>query len=382
MSPDFPDGPGPADPSLYGLVRALTADGSADELAGRQAALAMFKYSRRPPRRRFAFPVTTAAAAVVIVGGIAAAYAAVLPASVQHMAHRMLGPVGVPDAYHTSLSASAPPGATSIPSTTAKSASAAAPTGQAPATVSASPRAACPCQSRAPGTNTAPVLVLTPAHAQIPAGGGEVLHGRLAPGGRGEPGVRVRLLELAAGRGWQAAGSAVTDRHGDVMLTVSHLTHNASFRLAAQGVQASPPVRITVIPPVSLHLAPGRSPGVDTLTATAPFADTGDIVILQELSGGGWHRVVEHALGRDHTASFTVRLPKSGGLEYRVVVPPTRSHGSSVSGRVRVAAPPGPSGAKKGSDPLPRVVGKQPGAGGPAASPVPRPDPIGPIGPI
>ncbi len=375
MSADLPDGPGPGDPSLDVLVRALTADGSAGELAGRQAALAMFRSSRRrPPRRRLAFPVS-AAAAVVIAGGIAAAYAAVLPASVQHMAHRVLGPAGVPDAHHSSLSASA----TSIPSTTAKSASAAAPTAQAPATAPAPPRAACRCQSGKPGQHTAPALVLTAAHARVLAGGGEVLYGRLARGARGEPGVRVRLLERAAGRGWAVAGSAVTDRHGDVMLAVSHLTSNASFRLTAAGGRASPAVRITVIPPVSLHVGRGRSPGVDTLTATAPFADPGDVVILQELSGGGWHSVVEHALDRDHTASFTIRLPKSGGLEYRAVIPPTYSHGSSVSGQVRVAAPPGPSDAKQGSGSLIRVVGKQSGAGGPAASPAPRSDPIGPI---
>lgn len=101
MSADVPDLDlaEPADPALDGLVRALTADGTADELAGRPAALAMFRDSRRRPRRlRLAVSMSTAAAAVVLAGGLAAAYAAALPAPVQHIASRMLGSIGVPDA--------------------------------------------------------------------------------------------------------------------------------------------------------------------------------------------------------------------------------------------------------------------------------------------
>ena len=76
MSAEPPDLPGPTDPSVDRLIRVLTADGSADELARRQAALTMFRDSRRRPRRRFSFPMSTAAAAVVVVAGLASAYAA------------------------------------------------------------------------------------------------------------------------------------------------------------------------------------------------------------------------------------------------------------------------------------------------------------------
>ncbi len=343
MSTDFPDGPGPADPSLDGLLRALTADGSAGELAGRQAALAMFRRSRRRPRRRFVFPISTAAAAVVVAGGIAAAYAAVLPAPVQHIAYRMLDGIGVPDAHRPLPSSGVPPVATSIPSTTSNSAMAASPTAVA------SPPGACPCQTGTPGTNAPPALVLTAAHAQILADRDDVLSGRLAPGGRPEPGVRVRLFERVAGRpGWTVAGGAVTDRRGDVTLTVRRLTSNASFRVTAPGGAASLPVLITVVPPVDLHLAPGQRPGVDLLTAVAPFADTGDLVILQELSGGEWHSIGMHVLDRDHRTSFAVHIPASGDQEYRVVIPQTSSHGLSVSGQVRVAARSGRSRSQTG----------------------------------
>jgi hypothetical protein len=216
VSADPPDLPWPADPCLDRLVRALTADGSADELADRPAAQAMFRDSRRRPRRRFAFSISTAAAAVVLTGGIAAAYGAVLPAPVQHIAYRMLAVIGVPDAHHTSPSVSTRPGATVIPSS---------------APSSASPSAA-PVQ----GTNTARILALAAARARIPADGDDVLSGRLTRGGRAEPGARVRLFERVHGLpGWRAAGSAVTDRKGDVTLTVHQLTSNASFRLTAPG---------------------------------------------------------------------------------------------------------------------------------------------------
>ncbi|HTX28111.1 MAG TPA: hypothetical protein VME19_13950 [Streptosporangiaceae bacterium] len=334
MSADFPDGPGTADPSLDGLLRALTADGSADELAARQAALTLFRRSRRRPRRRPPFPVGAAAAAVLVAGGIAAAYAAVLPAPVQHIAFRMLDGIGVPDAHHRPPSPGAPPVASSIPSTTSNTAVSAAPT------ATAAPAPACPCHSVTPGPNAPPALVLAASRARITAGGGDDLSGRLAPGGRAEPGVGVWLFERVAGRrGWQVAGSAITDRYGDVRLTIRNLTGNASFRLTAPGSPPSLPVLITVIPRVYLDLAAGEAPGADTLTATAPFANAGDVVVLQERSDGKWHSVREHKLGRDHLTSFTVKVPGSGGgLEYRVVLPATITHGWSASGRVQVAA--------------------------------------------
>jgi hypothetical protein len=328
VSADPPDLPGPADPSVDHLVRALTADGSADELAGRQAALAMFRDSRRRPRRRFSFPMSTAAAAVVVAAGLASAYAALLPAPVQHIAYRMLDRIGVPDAHHPSAS----PSAATIPSTTSNSAVSASPV-QASSGLTGTPTPH-PAQDQIPAQD----LVLAPAYARIAADGDDVLSGRLAAEGRAEPGVRVRLLEHVAGvPGWRYAGRAVTDRRGDVTFTVQQLTSNASFRLTGPKGATSPPVVVTVVPPVSLQLAAGPKKGTDLLTAVAPFADTGDPVVLQELSGNVWRSVGEHSLDQGHEASFTVRIPKSGGLEYRVVLPQTSRHGRSRSYRVRVA---------------------------------------------
>jgi len=69
-----------------------------------------------------------------------------------------------------------------------------------------------------------------------------------------------------------------------------------------------------------------------------PFAQAGDVVVLQERSGGTWYRIGERVLGQDHRAVFTVLVPLSGQAEYRVVLPGTTAHGRSVSGWVRVAA--------------------------------------------
>lgn len=314
-----------ADPALDGLVRALTADGTAGELAGREAALAIFRASRRRPRRlRLAVSMSTAAAAVVLAGGLAAAYAAALPAPVQHIASRMLGRIGVPDTPRPAPPSGAPGVAVSIP-----------------ATPSAPAIDACRCQSGGPGPGigtAVPSVVLAAARTQIPAGGQVVLSGWLAAGGRPEAGVRVGLSEdVAGGPGWQAAGSAVTDGDGEVTLTVAHLTSNASFRLDAPGRAVSAPVVITVIPRVYLGLAPGQRPGLVTLTATAQFAQPGDVVVLQRLSGGIWYRVGLRVLGPDHLASFTVRIPLLEEAAYRVVLPRTADHGRSASRPVRLA---------------------------------------------
>jgi hypothetical protein len=325
VNPDLPDLPEPADYGLDGLLRALTANGTADELAGRQAALAMFRDSRRPKRRRLATWVSTAAAAVVMAGWIAAAYATALPGPVQHITYRMLGSIGVPDIHHQ-----APPS----PS-------------RSVASIPASPPASAIAVPPAAGPVT--TLILAAAEPRVLAGRDEILSGRLTPGGRPEAGARIRLLERTRGRaGWRVAGTGVTDRSGDVTFTVRRLTGNASFRLTGPGGAASAPVWITVLVPVSLSMAPGQ-PGLETLTARAPSAHPGDAVVLQELSGGEWYRVGERALGRDHLASFTVLVPASGAIEYRVILPGTAWHGRSVSSRLRITAP--GAGARPGPGP-------------------------------
>jgi hypothetical protein len=130
---------------------------------------------------------------------------------------------------------------------------------------------------------------------------------------------------------------------------VAHLTRNTSFRLAARGGVVSPPVLITVIPPVYLDVAPGPQPGLEVLTARAPFAETGDVVELQERAGGVWYGVGQRALGPDHQASFGVLIPFSGDLNYRVILLRTAEHASAASGTVRIGVRAGSPGRAKTS---------------------------------
>jgi hypothetical protein len=341
VSADVPDLTEPADPALNGLIRALTADGTSAELAARPAALAMFRDSRRRPRhRRFAFSVSTAAAAVVLAGGISAAYAAALPAPVQHIAYQMLGSIGVPDTHPAGPSSGPSSGSPGLAATIPPASSArgsAPPRSSAPAS-SAPASPGCPCPAGTPGPGVASTLVLTTAQAQIPADRDAVLSGRLTAGSRPEAGVRVRLYERPAGTSdWWEAASGVTDGSGNVTLTVPGLISNAAFRLADPKGAVSAPVIITVIPPVILDVAPGLLPGRDRLTVLAPFADPGDVVVLQERSGGSWHPVAAHALGSDDRAFFSVLIPAAGNVEYRAVLARTITHGRSVSSPVQIA---------------------------------------------
>jgi len=247
----------------------------------------------------------------------------------------MLGAIGVPDTHRPAPSSGTPRAVTIPPASSARG----SPPPRSSAAASSAPAPSrCPCLSGKPAAGAASTLVLTTARAQIPADGDAVLSGRLTAGRRPEAGVRVRLYERAAGTsGWRVAASEVTDGSGDVTLTVPGLTRNAVFRLTGPGRLDSATVLVTVIPPVSLDMAPGLLPGRARLTVTAPLADPGDVVVLQKWSGGAWRPVAAHLLGPGHRAFFTVLIPAVGGAEYRVVLPRTIAHGRSVSGPVRIA---------------------------------------------
>jgi hypothetical protein len=280
------------------------------------------------------------AAVVVVIGGITgAAYAAVLPGPVQHVAYHLLDGIGVPDAHHSSSApgtSGAAGGGASVPST--------------------SPSGGCPCQAGQPtaprpgqagqsgrsSQPTAPVsianLVLAAARAQVPADGNDTFSGQVTSAGQAESGVQVQLLEQVAGQpGWRLAGSATTDSGGDVSLTVQQLTSNASFRLTAAGGAASTAVPVTVIPGVYLHLVRHPLLGIAIATARAGFAQPGDVLLLQELSGTGWVPVGEQVLNSAHRAYFTVPIPRLAGHYYRVALMGTAAHGASMSGQVWLA---------------------------------------------
>lgn len=332
MSTGFPDEPGSREPGLDRLISALTADGYPHELAGRDAALAAFRAARAQPRRRMSFDIrrgvsarlsAVAAALLIAFAGLtAAAYAKALPGPVQHIAYSVLSTFGVPDNQSGSARHSLPKprSASSIPTHHQ----------HVPASPSAS--ASCPCP--APPSRRAlrgSALAVSAARLRLPANGWDQFTGKLSYHGRPEAGVRIRLLERAAGTAsWRQVGSGLTGGHGGVRVAVPHVTTNATFRLAGpEGVHSSS-ISVTVDPRVQLWRAPAQ-PGKDKLVAASHFGVPGDTVTLQELSGGSWQRVAAKALGTGHHASFVVAARQAAGHTFRAVLRATATHGAGVS---------------------------------------------------
>lgn len=332
-----PAEPGSREPGLDYLIRALTADGYPHELAGRDAALAAFRAASREENRRsrFALPrelrmptrLTTVAAALVagVAGFTAAAYAQALPAPVQHIAYSVLSPFGVPNSQGPATPAPAGTKPGSAPGSAATG-------GYHTASPSSSSPHPAPAASPAKAGSA---LVLTVGRVQLPAGGTDVISGKLTHHGQPEPGVRVRLLEQAAGAaGWQPAGSAVTGPRGRVQFGAVRVTKNVALRLAVSGSADSTEVSVTVIPRVQLRLVPGLV--TDRLVAVARFGDPGDTVVLQRLTGGTWQAIATHTLGAAHRTVFDVPII-AAGADYRAVLAATSVHGAGMSGLVRQA---------------------------------------------
>jgi hypothetical protein len=337
-------------PALDPLFRALTAEAAPAELAGQEAAAAMFRANRTVPvtqpatlspaqpaaqdekarrksrllrhrlrrHRRYVPSLGMAAAGAAVIAGAVTggAYAAVLPAPIQHIAHKVLARIGVPDS-HASPS---------------RSPQAAQPS---PVTPSQQPG---PLQSHNPGqpgpSPLAPVS-LTAARAQIPAGGQDILSGLLMPGGHPRGGVRLDLLERPAGsQGWRPAGTAVTSSDGAATFSVRHLTSDTSFRLSGPGAALSAPVLVEVVPHVTISVASGTGPQTDTVDVSVRYADPGDAVDLQIFVNGAWRDLARQRLDHAHRAAFSVAA--GVGQSYRVLLPATSAHASAVSGQVTV----------------------------------------------
>lgn len=388
MKADAPGGSGPGDPGLGQLFGLLTSDPTPDELSGRTAAATMFRENfksgapsgrrrshRRQGHRRAAPPpsappaeppssgtprpgarrpggrrrgarriaLLSATAVVVMVGGFAgAAYSAVLPAPVQHIAYHVLGFAGVPDARHGRAhrpaarhSPPAPQPSSSAP--TAGPSSPAAPT-RSPKRGTGSPSPSGRPKPFQPPPPSGPLrLVATAAHGQIAPGAVEKFTAWLTrPGGHSVQGGQLALIEHAAGQsGWRTAGHATTGPSGHAVLTISGLTVSAEFRVTGPDGAQSQPVRVVVLLPVSFKAsAAAHGTGVE-LKARCALADPGDRIVLQVRSGKSWVSKRIRRLDAAGRASFAVR-PRPGGREYRVVLYGTVAHGRTVSSTVTV----------------------------------------------
>lgn len=366
---DLPAGDGPAEPGLDQLFRVLTSAAAPGELDSEGDALAMFRANfsssrssasaadtavivagepaqpglpagQRSSRGPFRWPArwaVAAAATVTLCGGMtAAAYAAVLPAPVQHLAHQVFGAVGVPDSQRQPSSpAPSGPGTHGAP---------AGPGANAPGSGTPAPSAA----ATAPGASASPAppaapgqLLVSVSASEITAGSSVTIDGQLLSSGRGTPGVTVRLLEWPGGRAvWHVAGTAQTNSTGNVAVTVPALTQNAVFRLAIASGAHSTDVLVRVSPPVSAVLEPGSSGRVDVLAVSTQDAHSGNVVVLEvQTAGGNWIYLRKNRLNPAGSTSFLLNGKRLEDEQVRVVLLGTPRHAASVSNQVTVPPP-------------------------------------------
>ncbi len=234
-------------PDLDHLIRALTADGRPDELAGRDAALAAFRAAgqrdgaagaaRRRRRMPFPRPLTaaprrlaaTGAALLVAAAALtAAAYTRALPGPAQDLAHTVFAGLGVPKGQ--------------LPAGTgAASVTAAASGGKSRVSSASSPKTAAP----RPGDGYR--IAVDVSRARVPAGGQVEFTGRVTEHGQAAARVQVRLFERLAGSAqFELVATGVTGPLGGFRLSSPPLTATAVFRVAGPDAAHSVAVRVAV----------------------------------------------------------------------------------------------------------------------------------------
>jgi hypothetical protein len=377
MTSDLPAEAGPLGPGVDELLSVLTAAPAAAELAGEHDTLAMFRANFSPPpasaedrqsrrqpgelpaatarrtttaRRAIGSPrswpvrgVVTAAAAVLLCGGTAvAAYATALPDPVQHLAHDVFGPLGVPDTSRQQAP-SVPPGQAHHAGPGRRRAHGGAsprPSASASATPTPSASLATP-----PANSGSSLLSASASALEVSAGSPVVIDGQLTRSGAAVAGAAVRLLERFAGSAvWRVAGTAQTNSTGNVAITVPSLTTNAVVRLASSaGVHSSGEVHsvglhIFVVPEISIMLKTGAK-GRDTVSVSTGYARPGNVVLLQVEGSGGWTYLREKSLSGAGTTSFRIRGGRYENQVIRVVLVATSRHARAVSNAEQVPPP-------------------------------------------
>jgi hypothetical protein len=376
MNSDLQGELGPLDPGLDQLIGALTAQPASGELAGEQAVLAMFRENSRPssgtlpvrgrpaaPAGRTARPPGGRAArisarwslrlagatALTLAGGLtAAAYANVLPAPVQHLAHVALSFADIPDTHparhwhapaHPSAGAGGP---ASSPAPRSAAPSAQAPSGQRPsATASRSPS---PSAHRSPSPSTAAgkaQMSVSPVSSSIDAGLTVVIDGTLTKGGQALAGATVTLLERHSSHAaWHVAATATTDAQGSVAVNSPALITNTAFRLTGPHGARSAIVRVTVRPAISAVLKPGTGGRRDDLLVSTSYAHGGNIVVLQvESKTGAWVALRGRVLTTNGNARFAVNAVRLQNRVLRVVLRATARHAAAISSNITVPPP-------------------------------------------
>lgn len=269
-----------------------------DARAGLPDALAAYRAQRRrrPIRRRWSHVTATVAAfttAATVGGGLAAAYASVLPTPVQHVAHRLLAHVGVPDAHarpvhHVNLKVSPP-------------------------------KAAVAHRMQATGGR----IVLSLPHHRVIAGRDLLVLAELSPQGVLPDTQVVSVWERPAGGHWSVTSTVRPDERGVIQLRVSRLSRNTQFRLVCPGL-ASQTVTVHVTPRLQLRARSGAG-----IQVTAIGAQAGDRALLVRLDSAKRRVVAQLRLDRNGRAMWRANPGK--GQSYIVELPATNAHDAAAS---------------------------------------------------
>jgi hypothetical protein len=409
-----PEELGAGEPGLERLLRTLASPGTPRELAGEQAALTMFRAhvhapasgpdlaaangtavaadalaaasaltgsdrgdavppvsgATRPMRqqaeRRAGRPRSgrwlggrgipslrlAAIGGIAVVAGFAtAAYAAALPAPVQHAAYVAFHWAGVPDEHPskpasssggTSPVTTAPGGHSSGPGAhPTPSGSTTHPGGKKSGKPAGSPTPSASPSSTSPATGPLALSIsVAGGVSQVPAGTAVTIDGQLTVGTRADAGVFVRLMERLAGHVlWVRVARAKTNAQGGVVLTSPKLTRNAWFRLAYATAARSAQVEIMVVPGLTASLRLGPEGIKDYLAVSTTFAQKGDVVLLQVLKGGSWVTLQRHELNAKGATVFAFSATKRENEQVQAVLLATTSHAGATSATVTVPPP-------------------------------------------
>jgi hypothetical protein len=361
------------------LLRALSAPGSAAELAEEERYAAIFRSARdasgpgdlgpdedssdavvllsrrsRTPRRILAGGAAAAALAIA-TGGVAAAYTGNLPDPIQDLAHHVIGapasqPSSLPQSGGTRPVPRAHPPAPSAPGTPAPPA---VPRGHhprhpghprhhasPPATPGTTPppsAPATPTTGAGAGATPKPRPVVTGVSIagtshRADVGGRVVLTGRVSATG-GIPARRQKVvLEQRLGKGWQRVAAGLTDAQGTVSLRTPPLQRTASFRLRSAAVHSGS-WRVAMHPLLTASASTQKR--VAVVTVRAQGGDAGDRVTLRTRRNGSLVTVATGRLGTD--GSVTLRVaPAQKRTRYVVVLAQTGQHSSAQTSVVVV----------------------------------------------
>lgn len=313
------------------VIAALRGPASDEELRGFPAALTTYRGALAPRRGRWLLTRTfgTGAAGVAVgallTGGVAAAYSAHLPDPVQRVAHRLLGPLGVPEPARPA-SQRRPTRLTSAPGPTA-------------ARAMSTPQAA--HHVSAPGQR----LTLTATVPVVPLDGSATVRGVLhAAGHREAHELAVLVGRPATDAAWRRVSAARTDAAGSVVLRVTGLRVNTQLRLRI-GAVASAIVTIRVRPDIGTAVSCTATRDRCTVTVTVLGGHTGDRVLLRRRSGSAAVTEAVRRLDSRGRASFVVATDPANPQTVWVWLPASRLHAeASTRGLVLPPRPTASSG--------------------------------------